>query len=105
LIIPDGDCAFKVRDEIVKWREGELLVFDTTNPHTAWNLTEHPRVILACDFYRPEEDRAKMVALERECVARVMATGSTFGLSAGMYGELDEETIKRYAVPRVEAKG
>lgn len=40
LIVPDGNIGFKVCDDIVKWKEGEILVFDPTNPHTAWNLTE-----------------------------------------------------------------
>lgn len=37
VIVPEGEVAFKVCDEVVKWREGSVLAFDPTHPHTAWN--------------------------------------------------------------------
>jgi aspartyl/asparaginyl beta-hydroxylase (cupin superfamily) len=100
--VPQGDVRFKVCDETVSWREGELLVFTPTNPHTAWNLSDEPRVVLIVDFYKPEDDREKMVALEREQFARQMARDpQTRGMSGGMF-DLDEATKRRYAVPAIE---
>jgi len=102
LLVPDGDVAFKVGDEVAHWGEGELLVFAPTNPHTAWNLTAHPRVVLIVDFFKPEEDRAAMRDMEREHVTKMLTKNPLgFGMSGGMY-DLDEDTIRRFSVPRVE---
>ena len=103
LSVPDGDVAFKVCDETITWKEGDLFVFAPTNPHTAWNLTERPRIILIVDFFKPEEDRAKMRAMEREQFTRMIERNPlSFGMSGGMF-DLDQDTTKRYAVPRIEA--
>jgi beta-hydroxylase len=102
LLIPEGEVAFRVKDETIKWAEGELLVFAPTDPHSAWNLSDEPRVLLIVDFFRPEEDRAKMVAMEREQFREMMATDPrSFGMSGGMF-DLDEDVKRRYAIPRIE---
>lgn len=98
LIVPAGDIGFKVCDEVVKWKEGEILVFAPTNPHTAWNLTDKPRVLLIVDFFKPENNREEMKRLEREQFARIMKENpQSFGMSGG-YSELNKETIEKYAV-------
>jgi aspartyl/asparaginyl beta-hydroxylase (cupin superfamily) len=40
-------------DEKWGWRNGEVLVFDDTHLHEAWNFTKQERVILLLDFERP----------------------------------------------------
>jgi len=103
LLIPEGDVAFRVKNETIKWTEGELLVFAPTDPHSAWNLSDTPRVVLIVDFFKPEEDRAKMMALERKQFAEVMARNpQSLGMSGGMF-DLDEDVKRRYAIPRIEA--
>jgi hypothetical protein len=98
LVVPEGNLGFKVRDEIMTWKEGEVLVFDPTLPHTAWNLTDKPRVVFIVDFFRPEQDRTRMVELERAQFERMMSENPlSFGMSGG-YHELDEETVGKYAV-------
>ena len=55
----EGDEREKVflraGDQKWGWRNGQLLVFDDTHVHEAWNLTREERVILLLDFTRPEE--------------------------------------------------
>jgi aspartate beta-hydroxylase len=53
LIIP-SDCGLRVGNEIRGWREGELLVFDDSVEHEAWNLSSELRVVLIFDIWRPE---------------------------------------------------
>jgi ornithine lipid ester-linked acyl 2-hydroxylase len=53
LVIPEGDCGLRVGSQIRPWREGELLVFDDTVEHEAWNRTSATRTVLLFDFLRP----------------------------------------------------
>ncbi len=55
LIVPPG-CGFRVGGEVREWREGELLVFDDTVEHEAWNEGASDRLILIFDVWRPELD-------------------------------------------------
>jgi aspartyl/asparaginyl beta-hydroxylase (cupin superfamily) len=56
LIVPAG-CGFRVGGEERRWREGELLVFDDTVEHEAWNDGSEDRIILIFDIWRPELDQ------------------------------------------------
>ena len=65
LIVPAG-CGFRVGGETREWREGELLVFDDTIEHEAWNNGTSDRIILIFDVWRPEiepEERRSITAL------------------------------------------
>lgn len=65
LIVPPG-CGFRVAGETRQWREGELLVFDDTAQHEAWNDGSSNRIILIFDVWRPEiepEERRAITAL------------------------------------------
>jgi aspartate beta-hydroxylase len=71
LIVP-GDCALRVGNETRPPREGELVVFDDSIEHEAWNNSNELRVILLFDIWRPElslEERAQ-VAATLECIDR-----------------------------------
>lgn len=50
--VPPGDCVLKVNGIIANWREGEVLIFDDTLEHEAWNKTESDRIILLIDIYK-----------------------------------------------------
>lgn len=39
------------------WREGELMLFDDTFMHEAWNPTDAWRIVLICDIDRPDVPR------------------------------------------------
>ena len=65
LIVPPG-CGFGVGGETRQWSEGELLVFDDTVEHEAWNDSRSDRIILIFDVWRPEvafEERRAITAL------------------------------------------
>lgn len=65
LIVPPG-CGFRVGGEVRQWREGELLVFDDTVEHEAWNSGGSDRIILIFDVWRPEvtaDEKRAIIAL------------------------------------------
>lgn len=63
LIVPrDGDVRMRVRDRIVRWAEGETLVFDDTYDHEVWNDTDGTRVVLLIQFGRPLRNPGKWFA-------------------------------------------
>lgn len=54
LIVPrDGDARMRIGDRMVRWAEGETLVFDDTYDHEAWNETGGTRVVLRIRVRRP----------------------------------------------------
>lgn len=63
LIVPkDGDVRMRVDDRIVRWAEGETLVFDDTYDHEVWNDTDNTRVVLLIQIKRPLRHPGKWVA-------------------------------------------
>lgn len=74
LIIPP-DCGFRVGGETRQWKEGELLVFDDTVEHEAWNNSSQDRLILIFDIWRPE-----LSAEERGAVTALFEAVDTYGL-------------------------
>ena len=73
LIVPTG-CALRVGNETRPWKEGELVVFDDTMEHEAWNKSSGLRVILLFDIWRPELTEA-----ERSLVASMLEAIDRFG--------------------------
>jgi aspartate beta-hydroxylase len=73
LIVPPG-CALRVGNETRSWREGELIIFDDTMEHEAWNKSSELRVVLLFDIWRPELTEA-----ERDLVARMLESIDRFG--------------------------
>ena len=61
LIVPENCGAIRVGSEARPWVEGELLIFDDSMLHEAWNDSDSERVVLLFDIWRPEltpEERA-----------------------------------------------
>jgi len=58
----DGDVRMRVKDRIVRWSEGETLVFDDTYRHEVWNDTSGTRVVLLIQFERPLRQPGKWFA-------------------------------------------
>lgn len=61
LIVPENCGAIRVGNETRPWVEGELLIFDDSMLHEAWNDSDSERVVLLFDIWRPElteEERA-----------------------------------------------
>lgn len=63
LLVPrDGDVRMRVDNRVVRWCEGETLVFDDTYDHEVWNETEGTRVVLLIQFERPLRNPGKWFA-------------------------------------------
>lgn len=82
LIVPDK-CAFRVGDETRQWKEGELLIFDDTILHEAWNGSDRQRVVMIFDIWHP-----MLSMLERELVTRTVEGLVEFYGGAAELGEL-----------------
>jgi aspartyl/asparaginyl beta-hydroxylase (cupin superfamily) len=54
LRIPEGDTAIRVAGEARGWREGEVLIFDDSFVHEAWNRTRERRAVLLLTAYHPD---------------------------------------------------
>jgi aspartyl/asparaginyl beta-hydroxylase (cupin superfamily) len=51
LIVPAGNlCSLRVGDETRQWKEGELMIFDDSYEHEAWNNSNEKRVVLMFDI-------------------------------------------------------
>ena len=53
LVIPD-QCVLDIRGEQKSWKEGEVMIFDDTFEHSAWNKSGQDRAILLLDFKKYE---------------------------------------------------
>lgn len=65
LVVPDG-CGLRVGHETREWRFGEMLIFDDSVEHEAWNRGSADRTILLFEIWRPEipvEERSLLARL------------------------------------------
>jgi aspartyl/asparaginyl beta-hydroxylase (cupin superfamily) len=65
LILP-GSCALRVGNEVREWRENELIIFDDSFEHEAWNRSDKTRVVLLFEIWRPEinaDERATLTTI------------------------------------------
>lgn len=62
LIAPPG-CSLRVGNMTREWREGEMLIFDDSMEHEAWNRSAETRIILLFEVWRPEIGAADREAL------------------------------------------
>lgn len=53
LVVPDH-CGFRVGETTREWQVGQLMVFDDSVEHEAWNNSDHDRLVLIFDIWRPE---------------------------------------------------
>ncbi len=82
LVVPDG-CAFRVGDETRQWVPGELMIFDDTILHEAWNGSRERRVVMIFDVWHPH-----LSPLERELVTRTVEGLVDYYGEASELGEL-----------------
>ncbi|WP_353217890.1 aspartyl/asparaginyl beta-hydroxylase domain-containing protein [Sandarakinorhabdus sp.] len=62
LIVPDN-CRLRVGSETRDVRAGEVMLFDDSIEHEAWNDSDAPRAILLFEVWRPELTAAERRAL------------------------------------------
>lgn len=72
LIVPEG-CALRVGPETRQWHEGELMIFDDSFEHEAWNRGTSDRTILLFEIWRPGIN-----ADEREQLTRIFSAIDTY---------------------------
>lgn len=82
LIVPEG-CALRVGDDTRHWVPGELLIFDDTILHEAWNRSDARRVVLIFDIWHP-----MLTQVERELVTLTVEGLVEFYDGAPELGEL-----------------
>ena len=70
------DSAIKVGDEQACWKEGELLMFDDTQLHSAWNRGSSERVILLMDVYKSVIDSCLEYPNKRKYQSKMLLTNS-----------------------------
>jgi len=76
LIVPENCGALRVGNEMREWVEGELLVFDDSIEHEAWNRSQEERVILLFEIWRPELNDE-----ERQLVTTMLQAVKAYGES------------------------
>ncbi len=76
LLIPEN-CALNVIDVGEHhWREGELMLFDDTFQHEAWNRSDSTRIVLLMDCWNPH-----LTSVERLAMKELIETISGFQLA------------------------
>jgi len=69
LIVPDN-CAIRIANKEYKWRVGEILAFDDSFEHEAWNKSSEERVVLIFEIHHPDLLPAECRAIEHCYAAR-----------------------------------
>ena len=67
LVVPEP-CLFRVGYDNRRWVEGEVIVFDDTIEHEAWNDSDEIRVVMLFDVWNP------LLSLEERQIVQRMAT-------------------------------
>ena len=62
-LVVTEQCGIRVGDETREWREGELMIFDDSFEHEAWNRGQGTRTVLIFEIWRPELDEAERTKL------------------------------------------
>ena len=73
LLVP-GEGKLRVGGEARGWTEGQLLIFDDSIEHEAWNDADQNRVVLIFDVWRPD-----VTDEERKGVASVFGAVDSYG--------------------------
>jgi aspartate beta-hydroxylase len=67
LIVPPN-CRFRVGNDQKEWKKGEILIFDDTIEHEAWNNSDQDRYVLIFDIWHPQ-----LTQPERTLVSEMMS--------------------------------
>ena len=64
LLVPEGECDLTVGDTTVEWRNGKVMLFDTSILHAAENRADDERYVLMMRVYHPELSATERSALQ-----------------------------------------
>jgi aspartyl/asparaginyl beta-hydroxylase (cupin superfamily) len=73
IIIPEN-CGFRVGNDVRKWVEGKVWLFDDTILHEAWNNSDKIRTILLFEVWKPE-----LSETERKLVTNIFEAIDSYG--------------------------
>ncbi len=59
-----SDCAIKVGQDLGGWRPGEVLIFDDSFHHSAWNHSRKDRAVLITEVWHPDLHETEQAALQ-----------------------------------------
>lgn len=62
LIVPEK-CALNVAGAVHQWQEGQVVVFDDTYEHEAWNRSNEIRVVMIFDLWNPHLTDVERIAV------------------------------------------
>ena len=86
LIVPPNCGYLRAADEKREWVEGQLMVFDDTFDHEAWNGSDERRIVLIFDVWNPQ-----LSLPEREAFRRVLDRSARFERELLAESIFDEE--------------
>lgn len=72
LVIPENS-KFRVGETTIEWTEGQLIAFDDSVQHEAWNHSDKNRLVLIFDIWKPELEQS-----EREMVTALFAAVDSY---------------------------
>lgn len=52
LLIPEGNVGFTENAETGTWEEGNSFILDVESPHSIWNFTDSPRVVILLEILK-----------------------------------------------------
>jgi aspartyl/asparaginyl beta-hydroxylase (cupin superfamily) len=64
-IVAPSDCGLRVGADTHEWRDGELVIFDDSFEHEAWNRGTATRTVLLFEIWKPEVTDAEQSDLTR----------------------------------------
>lgn len=73
LVVPENCGKLRVGNDSRQWNEGELLIFDDSIEHEAWNHSDKDRIVLIFEIWRPE-----LSAVERDAVRKLIQAIRTY---------------------------
>lgn len=79
LIVPDR-CGIRIGPGTHEWREGDIIAFDDSFEHEAWNRSDTDRVVLILHMHHPDISKHERAAIEEAYSARQAWLQSRRGL-------------------------
>jgi aspartyl/asparaginyl beta-hydroxylase (cupin superfamily) len=64
-------CGLRVDNETFDQREGEIIAFDDSFDHEAWNNSQQPRLVLIFEVWHPDLTKDEQDAISATFDARV----------------------------------
>jgi aspartyl/asparaginyl beta-hydroxylase (cupin superfamily) len=68
-----GDCGIRVGGHARSWQQGQVLLFDDSFAHEAWNHSDRHRTVLIFDVWHPA-----LTIVERRALTRLFAPIEAF---------------------------